>query len=1148
GVLKEQPQDNDEKRYDLYIEGNYLNPVQREFEEIDIDQEEEEKIQELAAQEDIFDQIVDSIAPSIHGHRQVKKAIALQLFSGNRKERPDGTSTRGDIHVLLIGEPGTGKCVAPETEILDTNGKPHKIVDVVEKELEASESVEAVDDGVYTETTIETLGIDEDAQTEQKEATKVWKREAPETMYRIRTESGRELEVTPSHPLFVPSGGKIKAEKAERLREGTFIAAPRTLPTDGDDRLEATYRKSKANNAITLNPPESLNSGFGRLLGYITAEGYIQTTESNSNTLYITNDDEEIRHDIKEQLERLGVNWTERKSHKGKSAKEIHTSSSELISFLTEIEPALAAPSSEQQIPAPIMRAQEDVKQGFLKAVIDAEGTVSRNQREIVVGSTSRRLLRQIQQLLQESGIQSQLRKRPESWRLRISGNDMEYYMDEIGFVTGRKSTRGHQYESPTNTNKDVVPAVGPRLRSVRTRLGMTQHDFSISRGAYQHYERGDRNPSLSSFKTVIKDFRDRYQTLQSYKEQLKDPSWEKIQVIRQNLGVSQQEIASARGIEQTLISQYEQGAITQKNEPLQEKVAAELQQTITEMQSVKPHIDDLERLGEADIYWDRIERIEAVEPDYDYVYDLEVPAHHNYVTNGIISHNSQLLKYTGNLAPKGKYVVGKSATAAGITATAMKDEITDGWVLEAGALVLANKGLATIDEIDKMSDEDRSSMHEAMEQQCFAPDTKVELSNGTEKEIGALVNNRIARLETVEKENEKEIAELDGSLTVRSADMENGTLQTADVSVVGRRPAPQTVFLIETEDGSQLELTPEHPVFCSSEPAKTKPAEKLEKGDELPCPGDENNIKWKEIVDISTVNPDYDYVYDLTVPGTNSFIAENTVAHNSITVSKANIQATLQCRTSILAAGNPKFGRFDPYKPVGEQINISDTLLSRFDLLFPVKDVPDRSKDEKLAGHIISMHTNPEEHTGLIEQEQLRNYIAYAKRHSKPALSEAAQQQLKDFYVNTREQGGSGEDGLSKVPITARQLEALIRLAEASAKTRLSDTVEEKDAQRAIDLLTYSLKQIGVIDESGEFDIDKLETGMSSEDRSRMQIIMSIISELGGDSGDAVPVEDVLAQCEEEGLSEDEAEEIIDELKRDGEIYEPKNGHIGTI
>jgi len=341
----------------------------------------------------------------------------------------------------------------------------------------------------------------------------------------------------------------------------------------------------------------------------------------------------------------------------------------------------------------------------------------------------------------------------------------------------------------------------------------------------------------------------------------------------------------------------------------------------------------------------------------------------------------SQMLQFTGNLAPKGKYVVGKSATAAGITATVMKDEITDEWTLEAGALVLANKGLATIDEIDKMSEEDRSSMHEAMEQQ-------------------------------------------------------------------------------------------------------------------------------------------------------------------SITVSKANIQATLQCRTSILAAGNPKFGRFDPYQDISEQINISDTLLSRFDLIFPVRDIPDKAKDEKLSDHIMTMHTDPQDHTGEIEMELLRNYIAYAKRNVNPIISEEAQEKLKEFYVKTRAQGSSG-DGQSKVPITARQLEALIRLAEASAKTRLNEVVEASDAQRAIDLLTYSLKQIGVVDESGEWDIDKRETGMSSESRNNIQIIMNIIQDAGNEP---MPIEEVLAQAEEEGLTEEEAEEVITKLKRQGELYEPEHGHVNSL
>ncbi len=343
----------------------------------------------------------------------------------------------------------------------------------------------------------------------------------------------------------------------------------------------------------------------------------------------------------------------------------------------------------------------------------------------------------------------------------------------------------------------------------------------------------------------------------------------------------------------------------------------------------------------------------------------------------------SQLLQFTGNLAPKGRYVVGKAATAAGITATVMKDEITDEWTLEAGALVLANKGIATVDEIDKMSEDDRSAMHEAMEQQ-------------------------------------------------------------------------------------------------------------------------------------------------------------------SITISKANIQATLQCRTSILAAGNPKFGRFDPYQPVGEQIDISDTLISRFDLLFPVRDIPDRSKDEKLSDHILSLHTDPQDHRGEVDKELIRNYIAYAKRNVNPDITDEAKERLKAFYVDTREKGSSS-DGQSKVPITARQLEALIRLSEASAKTRLSEQVEEQDAQRAIDLLTYSLKEIGVISDSGEWDVDKLETGMSSESRNKKQIIMKVISELGGKS-DAVPIEEVLQELEDKGLSGEEAEEVIKTLKREGELYEPKNGHIGAI
>lgn len=340
----------------------------------------------------------------------------------------------------------------------------------------------------------------------------------------------------------------------------------------------------------------------------------------------------------------------------------------------------------------------------------------------------------------------------------------------------------------------------------------------------------------------------------------------------------------------------------------------------------------------------------------------------------------SQLLKFTGELAPKGRYVVGKSSTGAGLTAAVVRDESTGEFELEAGAVVLANKGMAAIDEIDKMGEEDRSSLHEAMEQQ-------------------------------------------------------------------------------------------------------------------------------------------------------------------QISVSKANIQATLNAQTSILAAGNPKFGRFDPYEPIPQQIDIGDTLLSRFDFIFPVKDEPDEEKDKQLSDQVLKNHIDPEETDADIDQEMLRKYVAYAK-NKRPQLTQEAADKIQEFYVNMRSKGD--EEGDS-VPITARQLEALVRVAEASARAELDDEVTEADAQRAIDILTYCLKQVGVDPETGEFDIDMVESGVSGSQRNRLQTVKQIIEAEAGDD-ESVEIQKVLEKAEENEIPEDKAEEVINRLKRDGELFEPEQGKIQRI
>src|SRR3989338_3302273 len=166
-----------------------------------------------------------------------------------------------------------------------------------------------------------------------------------------------------------------------------------------------------------------------------------------------------------------------------------------------------------------------------------------------------------------------------------------------------------------------------------------------------------------------------------------------------------------------------------------------------------------------------------------------------------------------------------------------------------------------------------------------------------------------------------------------------------------------------------------------------------------------------------------------------------------TISISKANIQATLIARTTVLAAANPKFGRFDPYGIIAEQIDLPPTLINRFDLIFAIKDIPNEIKDEKMASHILKLHQTPDLYTPEIPTEFLRKYIAYAKQKITPRISDEALLKIKEFYLKMRASGGTDE-GIKAIPISARQLEALVRLSEASAKIRLSDKATKRNAK----------------------------------------------------------------------------------------------------
>ncbi len=348
-------------------------------------------------------------------------------------------------------------------------------------------------------------------------------------------------------------------------------------------------------------------------------------------------------------------------------------------------------------------------------------------------------------------------------------------------------------------------------------------------------------------------------------------------------------------------------------------------------------------------------------------------------------SGKSQLLQFISKAAPKARYVSGKGASSAGLTATVVRDEFLRGWALEAGTLVLSNFGVACLDELDKMPHEDTAALHEALEQQ-------------------------------------------------------------------------------------------------------------------------------------------------------------------TVTIAKANIQATLRAETTVLAAANPKLGRFDPYQPIAQQIDMPPTLINRFDLIFPIRDLPDKDKDARIAEHVLRIQQEPSKLESVIPGDLLKKYVSYVKQKINPKLSDSAINEIKKFYVNLRNSGSASEDEIKPIPISARQLEALVRLAESSAKIRLAKTVSKQDAKRAIDLLKHCLMQVGFDYETGQIDIDRISTGIPASQRSKIVILKGIINELEERLGKSIPIEDIMNESAEKGIDHAQAEEIIERLKREGEIFEPRRGFVQKI
>jgi replicative DNA helicase Mcm len=265
-------------------------------------------------------------------------------------------------------------------------------------------------------------------------------------------------------------------------------------------------------------------------------------------------------------------------------------------------------------------------------------------------------------------------------------------------------------------------------------------------------------------------------------------------------------------------------------------------------------------------------------------------------------------------------------------------------------------------------------------------------------------------------------------------------------------------------------------------------------------------------------------------------------MAEQKITVATNGVIQTFPAATSIIASANPTLGRYNPYQTIAQNLSLSIPLLSCFDLIFMIRDIPDSCKDRRTAEHILFLERRLEPKSGkILSVQDLQAYIDYARK-LKPSLSHEVAQRLVNFYVEMRSASLEGGEAAA-ISITVRQLEALVRIAESRAKAHLRSEVLMEDATAAINLMNRSLEQVGIDVETGIIDLDILYTGRPRSLNVRLFKVMATIEELEKVEGIVKDEElwDILYA--DYSMSRRETARLVSKLLREGTIYSPKPG-----
>ncbi len=1120
GIIKEVPvvlrSGAKSTSFDLIVEGNAVKAVEEDFYEVIVSDEEEKAIKKLAQDPDVYEKLVQSLAHSIHGHNEVKMALLLQLFGGVHKKRTDGVTSRGDIHVLLVGDPGSGKSqllkrismIAPKGRYVSGKGVSGAglTAAVVRDEFLGGWSLEAgtlvlanngvcctTGDAKFLTEDYKSIRFDELFKNEKEDfiypkfkvrglnlktnkiepfaIKRAFRMKNEKRILLVQTRTGRQLKLTEDNEILTLANSEFVWKEIGKVREGEYIAVRDNIAPHNEE-LTRKIQGDILWDKITLI--EELSEELV----------YDFTMEGTNN--FVANDI--IMHNCIDEMDKMG-NDDRAAMHEALEQQCYHHD--------TEI---MFSDGKTQKIGA------------FVDALLESNSSsvTSDGESQVLDGVFGTVLSTDFSKIV-ENPITCVSRRKASSFFYEITYSNGQsivitpehpifVYDDELKTIEAQHAREGQFAFAPRRLPPTNTP-VGEKDKERGIFLGLhCSEGYSYKSTKHRYAEIGisNTNPIISALaKRVMSSL------------------WGK-EISTHTRGISHQSKATQVLVTQRVSSKQIYAQLQQEVPEIFEKAPRKRIPNEVKMGSLLLKQRFLQGFFLGDGFVDQ-ERTGFVTSSRNLADDLQQ-----------LMLNFEIYSYveTEHRGDKQYYkiIISGSESIERMYAMIPKIDCRRHRVLEMLERSLRRRNdrdvvpRSCILEIESLLDEFRLNdgyFHKkfnAHRKTCWRylkrVETYVQALSDSDQDVRRLRRSWRIPVDGIARRLGVSV----GSIYNYEKSSKSEDVRKAVMQLITEKKARITPLIIKL-----------HKLINS-------------------------DLRFVRIRSVKKIpNKDQQWVYDITIEPTHNFISKNLVLHNSVSISKANIHATLLARTTVLAAANPKFGRFDPYGIVAEQIDLPPTLINRFDLIFPIKDLPEAKKDEQIATHILALHQNPNIGEAEIPTDLLKKYIAFARQHAHPVLSDEAIEEIRDFYVQMR--GSGGEDkGLRSVPISARQLEALIRLSEASAKIRLSERVTRRDSERAIQLLMHCLQEVGFDKETGRIDIDRISTGMGASQRSKIFTVREAVQTLEAVHGKMIPIADIVQAVAEKNITENEAMEIIEKLKRQGDIYEPRRGFIGRL